>query len=376
MRKWILWIGIVAALFVGGYFVLSFFAVKVIQSQIQKVVGPGFTIAEIKVKPTYLSVRGIQYEGLHTRKRYLQIEELRVYPAVLSFLKGPLRIREFMVLQPSFFFSRTREGVFVGPWTGMEKGEKKKEVSGEKESKEKEPIVIRIDRFRIRKGSLEFEDGKTGEPPAQIKMRDFYLDIKEVQFPIISAHSPIEFKGKMMGKTKEGDIYTKGWIDFKSMDMETSFKAREIDVKTFEPYYRKRVSAEIDSGYIHMDAKIAVKKKMIDAPVQLELDDLYIKKGEGTVFWIPAETLASLLEDRKHRIQVPFQVKGNLDDPKFSLQEAFLTRMGISLAEALGIPIKSVGEELLGGSIKGDKGLAEELKSIEELLKKKKEKTK
>jgi hypothetical protein len=180
----------------------------------------------------------------------------------------------------------------------------------------------------------------------------------------------------MVGKTKEGDLYTKGWMDFKTMDMETSFKAREIDVKTFEPYYRKRVSAEIESGFIHMDAKIAVKKKIVDAPVQLELDDLHIKKGDGTVFWIPAETVASLLEDRKHRIQVQFQVKGNLDDPKFSLQEAFLTRVGISLAEALGIPIKSVGEELLGGTIKGEKRLAEELKSIEELLRKKKEKTK
>jgi hypothetical protein len=343
MRKWILWIGIIAVLFAGGYFVLSFFAVEVIQSEIQKVVPPGFTVTEIKVKPTHLSIRGIQYEGLHTRKRYLQIDELRIYPAILSFLKGPLRIREFMVLQPSFFFSRTREGAFVGPWTAMEKAEKK-EVSGEKESKEKEPTVIRIDRFRIRKGSLEFEDGKIGEPPAQIKMRDFYLDIKEVQFPMISAHSPIEFKGKMMGKTKEGDLSTKGWMDFKTMDMETSFKAREIDVKTFEPYYRKRVSAEIDSGYINMDAKIAVKKKIIDAPVQLELDDLHIKKEEGTVFWIPAKTVASLLEDRKHRIQVQFQVKGNLDNPKFSLQEAFLIRVGVSLAAALGIPIKIVGE--------------------------------
>ena len=375
MKKWILWIGIIAVFFAGGYFVLSFFAVKVIQSQIQKVVGPGFTITEIKVKPTHLSVRGIQYEGIHTRKRYLQIDELRVYPAILSFLKGPLRIREFTVLQPSFFLSRTREGVFVGPWTGMEKGEKK-EIPGEKESKEKEPIVIRIDRFRIQKGSLEFEDEKIGEPPAQIKMKDFYLDIKKVQFPIISGHSPIEFQGKLMGKTKEGDLYTKGWINFKTMDMETSFKAREIDVKTFEPYYRKRVSAEIDSGYIYMDAKIAVKEKIIDAPVQLDLDDLHIKKGEGTVFWIPANTIASLLEDRKHRIQVQFQAKGDLDNPEFSLQEAFLTRVGVSLAEALGIPIKTVGEELLGGTIKGEKGLAEELKSVEELLKKKKEKTK
>jgi hypothetical protein len=373
MKKWVVTFGIFVAIFIGVYLILSFYAVKFIQAQLQKVVGPGFSIAEIKVKTTYLSVKGLQYHGLHTKKRYLWVEETRIYPDLLSFLKGTVRIREFIILGPSLYFYRSPEGVFIRPWAIR----KKKEEGGEIAAKrEKEAIHIEIDRLRIKNGSADFEDRKTGEPPAEIKMRDVYLDMRDIEFPIVSTHSPIELKGKMEGKTREGDVYTKGWIDLKTMDMDTSFRAREIDVKSFEPYYRKRVSAGIDSGYINMDARIAVKRKIIDAPVQLELDDLHIKKGEGTVFWIPAKTVASLLEDRKHRIQVQFQMKGSLDDPKFSLQEAFLTRVGISLAEALGIPVKSVGEELLGGTIKGEKGLAEGLKSIEELLKKKKDKTK
>jgi hypothetical protein len=373
MKKWITAFGVVAVIFVGGYLILSFYAVKFIQTQLQKMVGPGFSIAEIRVKPTYLSAKGVQYEGLHTKRRYLWVEETRIYPDLLSFLKGTVHIREFMISRPSLFFYRSPEGVFVSPWAIGEEKEKGGEIVGEKE---KEAIHIKIDRLRIKNGSADFEDRKTGEPPAEIKMRDVYLDIRDIEFPIVSTHSPIELKGKMEGKTREGDVYTKGWIDLKTMDLETSFKVREIDVKTFEPYYRKRVSAKIDSGYISVGAKITVKKKIIDASVQLELDDLHIRKGEGTVFWIPAKTVASLLEDRKHGIQVQFLLKGRLDDPKFSLQEAFLTRMGLSLAEALGIPIKSVGEELLGGTVKGEKGWAEELKSIEELLKKKKEKTK
>jgi len=378
MRKWLFVIGIIAILLIGGYLVLSFFAVKLIEPQLQKVIGPGFTLAEIKVRLTHLSVKGIQYEGLHTKKRYLQIEEVRIYPAILSLLKGPLRIREFTILQPSFYLSRSREGVFIGPWAAMEKKEKKekeKEISDDQEREEKESISIKIDRFQMQKGSIDFEDMKMGDPPEQIKLRELDLDIKDFQYPITSAHSPIELKGKIKGKTKEGNIYTKGWIDFKTMDMETSFKVSEIEVKAFEPYYRKKVSAEIDSGYINMDAKIAVKKKMIDAPGQLELADLHIKEG-GTVLWIPAKTLVSLLKDRGNRIQIQFHVKGSLDDPKFSLQEAFLTRIAISIAETIGIPIKGVGEEVLIGTIKGEKGLVEGLKSIEELLKKKKEKKK
>ena len=175
---------------------------------------------------------------------------------------------------------------------------------------------------------------------------------------------------------KEGNADLKGWIDLKTMDMETSFKVREIDLKIFERYYQKRVSAEIDSGYIHMDTKITMKEKRIDAPGQLDLVNLHIKEGGGTVLWIPATALISLLKDKGNRIQIQFHVKGSLDDPKFSLQEAFLTRIAVSLAEALGVPIKIVGEEVLKGTIKGEKGLVEGLKTIEELLKKKKEKKK
>ena len=67
-------------------------------------------------------------------------------------------------------------------------------------------------------------------------------------------------------------------------------------------------------------------------------------------------------------------MKGNIEDPQFSLQETFLTRIAISLLEALGVPIKGVGEEILEKTIKGEKGLAEELRYIQKELKKKKEK--
>ena len=39
MKKWFILIGILAVLFIGGYFILSFYAVKFIQPQLQKVDG-------------------------------------------------------------------------------------------------------------------------------------------------------------------------------------------------------------------------------------------------------------------------------------------------------------------------------------------------
>ena len=347
MKKWGILIGIVIVFLAGGYLGLSYYGVRLIQPHLQKWLGSGFTLTEVKVNLTHLSLKGIQYEGLHTKMRYLSIEEVKIYPAILSLLKGPLRIREFAILKPSFFFYRTKEGVFIGPWTGPEKKEKEeRELPDDAERKEKGPVSIKMDRLRIEKGSLDFEDRKPGEPPAQIHLREIDLKMKEVQYPFQSNRSPIELKGKMQGKTaKDGEIHAKGWIDLKTVDMDASLNLREIEVKLFEPYYRKKVSAEIDSGYMNMETKIALKERMINAPGKLELTALHIKEGKGTVFWIPAKTLSSSLKEKGNRVQISFRMKGNLEDPKFNLQEALLTRIALSLLEALGIPVKVMDEE-------------------------------
>lgn len=89
------------------------------------------------------------------------------------------------------------------------------------------------------------------------------------------------------------------------------------------------------------------------------------------VFWIPAETLVSVLEKKGHEIKVKFHVKGNMENPRFSLQETFLTQVAIALAQGLGIPIKVIGEEMLHGTHRGEKGTIEGLQSLKELFKKK-----
>lgn len=371
MKKWLIGTGVLVVLLVGGYLVLTFYAVKFIQPPLQKAMGPGFTLKEIRPKTTYLSARGVQYEDPRSKERFFRAEEIRVYPSLLSLLRKSVLIREVTMLRPSFFFYRSREGHMVGPWVTPEKGDEKKEISEEK-TRTRDAVEVQINRIRIQNGSIDFEDRKIGDPPLQMKWRDLDFQMRDLRYPLASVHSPVELSGKMKGKAQDGSITLRGWIDVKTMDMDTSLKIREVEIKTFETYYRKRVSAEIESGAMSMDSRIAVKEKRVDAPGELDLINLHIKEGGGTVFWIPAETLVSVLEKKDHQVKARFHVKGNVENPKFNLQEAFLTQIAISLAQALGIPIKVVGEEVLRDTFTGEKGLTDELKSMEGLFKKKK----
>lgn len=371
MKKWLILIGIISTVLFSAYVALSFYAVKFIQARLHKMERPGLTITSIETKPSHLRMRGIRYEDPILKQRIFDIEEIRIYPGLLSPLKGVVHIRVCTVLKPTFFLYRSYEGGFTGPWVPTEKEERDQEVFKERVRRAKERVSIKIDRFYIQKGSIDFEDRKMGENPAKVELRELDLEIKGIQYPIVPASSSIALKARLKGRTEEQNIEIKGWVDPETMDMETSFKAREIEVKVFEPYYRKRVSAQIESGYMNMETIIAIKKKMIDAPGQLELIDLRLQ-GEGTVFWIPSKTLITLLKKRGDRLKLQFHIKGNLDDPKFNLQETLLTKIAISFLEALGIPIKWVGEEFLEGMGKEGEGWIEGLKSLKEVFKKNK----
>ncbi len=367
MKKWFITICILAFLFVGGYFVATFYAVRFIQPYVQKAMKSGLTLAEVNAKTTHLSIRGIEYEDPLSKQRFLKIDEVKIYPSLLSLVTKSLRISEIAIFQPSFFFYRSRDGGVAGPFAVPKQ---QGEVSEKEDRRKKEAVQVQIDRIRIERGAIDFEDQTVGEPSAQIKLRDLDFEMKDVRYPVASSHSPIELMGKMNGQTREGSISLKGWIDAKTMEMETSLKIKELEVKTFEPYYRKRVTAEIESGTMSMDSKIAVKEKRIDAPGEMDLADLRLRKG-GTVFWIPAETLAALLERKGNQIKAKFHLKGDTENPQFNLRETFLTQIAFSFAQALGLPIKVIGEEGLQGALGGEKGLLEEIQSIKKQFKKK-----
>ena len=59
-----------------------------------------------------------------------------------------------------------------------------------------------------------------------------------------------------------------------------------------------------------------------------------------------------------------------MNDPKFNLQENMLTQMAFSFGEALGLPVKSLGEMIIGGAGKESEGLSEGFKSMRELFRK------
>ncbi len=357
MKRWLVIAGIAALLLGGAYLLLSFYVVKWSQGLLQKAIGPGWTISQVKTKMTHFSIHGLRFEDPHTKQKYLEVGEVNVYPAPFSFLRRRLQIKDLVFIKPSLFFYRTREGDLIGPWVSVIRGEEKGEASShQRREKERETLLISIDRLRIEKGSIDFEDRKAGEPFGRIRWREMEIDLKKMEYPTISSRSPFESKGKILGPGKTGEMVVHGWFDIHTADVDASLRMSGVDLSLFEPYYRKRVSAEIESGQFNMDAHLSIRKRVIDLPMKLEVVDLHIRE-EGTLFYLPARELIPQLKDRGNRLEVRFHVKGSFDDPKFKLEERILMHIGFGLAEAVGLPVRTLGGRLLEGSQKPLEGL-------------------
>lgn len=365
MKKWLIIIGIVAIVLVSAYLTLSFFAVRLIQGQIQKLIGPGLTIKWIKLKPTYLLVGGIRYENPNFKKIFLDIEKIMIYPDIFSLLKKSIKINRISIIKPYFIIYRSDQGKIFFPLPDIGT----KEERGDKEGRP-QPISIYIENIKVENGRIQFEDEKKITPPAKIRFDGLNLSINNIHYPFASTNSPITLQTKIKGENMDGSLETKGWINIKSMDLEADLKVRNIEIKIFEPYYRSKISAEIEKGYMNMDTKISLKNRFIDAPGEMEIVDLKIHEG-GAIFYIPAKILISRLKDRENRIKFKFRVSGNMDDPRFNINESLLTRIGLSLAETLGLPIKIVGEKIIEGTGVSAEKFIEGIKKIEELLKRK-----
>lgn len=338
MRKMLLLFGMVAILIIGAYLGLSFYAVQLVHSRIQKRISPEMTLSQIQVRLTHLSIRGVCYKEQGSKERIFQIEEINLYPSLLSLLKGYLGFKEMVLLKPSFLVFRSKEGRVLIPLTGVSEKEGR---GGDfpKEKKEKS-LLLKIDQIRVLNGSIDFEDRKIGDPPSQISLRELDIKIEGIEFPFVPIPFRFKLDGKMRGAEREGSIKIEGWLNPKTVEFESFLTAREIGVKVFEPYYRKRVSVEVENGLIDMEAKVGLRKRAVDIQGDMELVDLQIKGSGGKVFWIPADLFSSQLKKKGGRLTVPFRIQGDLDDPKFNLQESILIQIGLSLAESLGMPVK------------------------------------
>jgi hypothetical protein len=86
----------------------------------------------------------------------------------------------------------------------------------------------------------------------------------------------------------------------------------------------------------------------LHAPGRLTLSNFHVGPTSngpiGALAAIPKKAAIEALKNDQGRIEINFELAGNLRDPKFSIDEDWYTRIGAGLAKAAGVTVEGVGK--------------------------------
>jgi hypothetical protein len=168
--------------------------------------------------------------------------------------------------------------------------------------------------------------------------------------PDLTGRTAIALEGVVKGVRRDGRMSIKGDAEFASRDSEITAQLRGVDLLALQPYLIKAAETGVRRGTLDLDLKSTVRQNRLHAPGTVTLSDMELASG-GSFMGMPRATVVSMLKDKNGRIAVKFTLEGNINDPRFSLNESFANQIGTAVAGVLGISLEGLakGVGLVGG---------------------------
>lgn len=324
------------------------FAAGALRDKVREALGPESEIGEISLGWSAVEVRQVRVPGPRDWPvgDVLRADRIVVSPDLAAlFSSRQVRIRRIAVDQAYLSVYRTREGK-LRLLPGML--EKKADTAGS--GKEGSPadgagIPVSIDDVELSNSALELFDASVAKPAHKVRLEQLHARLGPVHLPDLKGRTRLDLDGVAKGVKRDGRLSVNGWIELASKDSEIATKLQGVDLVALQPYLIKASETGVRQGTLDLDLKSTVKQNHLRAPGTVTISNLELASGSGasaTFMGMPRAAVVGLLKDRSGRINVQFTLEGRLDDPKFSLNEAFMKRIGASVAESLGISLESL----------------------------------
>ena len=267
-----------------------------------------------------------------------------------------LEFSDIRLVEPSLRLRIAKDGTTNVQALIREKPEAPDPSVATADSNHDDTLEVVVGRIRIVDGAADFSDLAL---PIPFNVRVSNLD-GEVSTLSTASNAPakINFDGQV-GKyglaTIEGSLLPRDVTE--SMDLRASF--RNVPFPDLTPYTIKFAGQEIDGGRLEVDLNYRIDQSQLAATNSVIIQD--IKLGEKTehpdAMDLPLGLAVALLKDPDGHINISVPVKGNLDDPDFSIGGVILRAFANLIIKAATSPFR-----LLGGLVGID---SDELDTIE-----------
>ena len=349
LSRWLLILGAIVLLLGAAGFTGVHFATKALKAQVEAALGADAEVGSISVGFSSIDVEGVRIKGPKgwPAEDALRARRIVIVPELADLLSAKVRLKRITVDDAYLSVLRSREGKLRLLPSLLEKPP----TPGTQGS----GVPVMIGKVEIKGGVLELFDATLRSPPHKVRLEDLRARVDDIRIPELTGKTSIAIDGTVKGVQHNGSLSIKGWAEIASKDSEIAMHLKGVDMLALQPYLIKAAETGVKRGQLDLDIKSTVKANQLRAPGNLTLIGLELAPAGGTFgtfMGVPRQAAIGALKDRNGRISIQFTLEGNINDPKFSLNESLAMRMGSSVAGALGISVEGLAKGV-GGAAEG-----------------------
>ncbi len=331
---------------VGGYRM----GVGLLQGRIIEALGPGSQLRELKVNWFTIEMFGVSIDAPRgwPAGRTLEAEHVTITPDLRSLLSDRVRISSIVIEKPYLSMLRTPRKLRMLP-SLTESNDKKKNANSSGRA-------VTISTIALKDGTVELYDATVSRPALRTRIEQIDAVIRDIATPA-SGKTHFNLAGIAKGIKHDGRVKLSGWVGPGAEDSSSRIVLTGVDMVALQPYLVKKNDVQVTRGSLDLKLDSEVRKKHLDGKGMVVLRDLEFAPSRGffdTFMGLPRTAVIGFLKDNQNTIAVDFTLKGDTDNPNFSLNENLSTRVATSMAGTLGVSIVNVAE---GIGILGRKGV-------------------
>lgn len=351
-------------LLIAGFAAFQF-ALRAAKGQIEAALGPHGEVKEISVGMTGVEILGIRIRaprgadgapraGGWPAEDQLRAERIVVVPSIADLLSSRVVVKSIRIENAYISMLRARDGRMKVIPSLLET------AGGTPDSNDSTSNVppVSIGRIELINGTVEFFDATIRRTPVKQRIEQIDARVDHLQLPDLKGQSEIALAGILKGVRTDGKVSINGGIELATKESEIVTRLNGVDLVALQPYLIKATENGVRKGTLDLDLKSTVRKGRLHAPGTITLSNMELASSStsGTIMGMPQQAAVAMMKNRDGKISVKFVLEGNINDPRFSLNENLTTRIATSVAEGLGVSIEGLakGVESLGsGATKG-----------------------
>ncbi|WP_168795351.1 DUF748 domain-containing protein [Paraburkholderia aromaticivorans] len=293
----------------------------------------------------------------------LRADEITLTPDIRDLIARRMHVRSVVVRGFDIAVLRTKDGTIrLMPNLRETVNQSDIEASGAAASIPREK---QIDHISFEQGNFHFYDMTVGPPAFKVTVSDANATVDNLRLPALTEPTNVNVTGSIKGPAHTGTVSFGGWIKVANKDSQTTSKLRGVDLVMLDPYLIKKAGAkaQVTGGTVDLTIDSTVSNYQLHAPGTLTIHNLQLADSGSpldTFMSIPTKAAVAALKAHNGDITLHFVLDGNLRDPKFSVQEGLMKRIGTGFAKALGVSVEDVAK----GAGETVKGLGNALKNL------------